>query len=548
MIAEQPKTANERQTELALLLSEYGSWRMASPFALVFFFGTRFVIVFKAIFQQVTNLIPIVGLTSLAVINTGLTWYQGVLIVVVLILVFVLVLAILAYRRFRFRITHESIAVKSGILQVTQTDVRWERVRAVNLARGPIERMFGLTQISLDTAGSAEAEVQVPAIKLQLAELLRAKVSVGTGDSTAIDAEVTQDGEPLYHMSLVELLRASFCTQGTLAIVFATLGSVIWLAATLRNLIVSDDEAFWVEIFNSVWDHYVIFANTVESFTGIAITQSWLGMTIPALLSCGVLLAVLFLGRALYFCVINYDLQLLRRDDAISSTRGLFTKKRTNIKLERVQTVSLKLNVREITLRLARLTAMQSMSGKEHMLSLPSIPHSIRDKIVELVAHEPSTQLRLDPKTQRYLPISIVYFWQLFLFPVVIPFFVVSITSLYLPYEWYLWVWLALLGGWIPICFVIAMVRWRKAGYVIDSSTMIFRSGLMGYVLDMGKLKNVHHVRIEQSFIQRFTGKSTLTVYFATTQIVVPFLPRERAIQLHDYISQVITVRNTAWK
>ena len=233
MVAEQPIEPTRLQDELDTLLSDYSTWRMASPFALLFFFGSRLAMVSKALFQQATNFVPIVGVTSLAVINTELTWYQGILIVVALILIIVFIVAVLAYRRFRFRITNESIAVKSGILRITQTDVRWERVRAVNLERGPIERAFGLAQISLDTAGSAAAEVQVPAIKLQLAELLRAKVSMETTVSDTIGEEVSNNGQQMYRMDLIPLVKASFCTQGTLAMMAAALGAFFWFGATL---------------------------------------------------------------------------------------------------------------------------------------------------------------------------------------------------------------------------------------------------------------------------------------------------------------------------
>ncbi|MXW07427.1 MAG: PH domain-containing protein [Gammaproteobacteria bacterium] len=551
MVAEQPIEPSRLQDEFDTLLSDYSTWRMASPFALLFFFGSRLAMVSKALFQQVTNFVPIVGVTSLAVINTELTWYQGILIVVALILIIVFIVAVLAYRRFRFRITNESIAVKSGILRITQTDVRWERVRAVNLERGPIERALGLAQISLDTAGSAAAEVQVPAIKLQLAELIRAKVSMETTVSDTIGDEVSNNGQQMYRMDLIPLVKASFCTQGTLAMMAAALGAFFWLGATLYNMLDpdenSDNEAFLHQAFNVAEQYYLTFADKIEQITSIPITQSWLGMTIPGILTVFMLITVLFLARALYFSVTNYDLQLLRRNNALSTVRGLFTKKRTNVKLERVQSVSLKMNVREIGLKLCRLTAKQSMSGKEHMLSLPSVPTSVRDEIVELAALEAGSQLRLDPKTQSFQPISIVYFWQMFIGLIIVPFLVVLITSLFSDFSWLQWVWLGFLCGWVPICATVSLVRWRKAGYVVDLYSMISKSGLLGYTLDMGKFKKVQRVRIEQSFIQRFTGKSTLTVSYATTNIVVPFLARARAIQLHDYISHVITVRNSEW-
>ena len=551
MASEQPTDPLKLQAELDLLLLDYSTWRMASPLALLFFFGSRLALVTKALFQQVSNFVPVVGVTSLAVLNTPLTWYQGILIVVALILIFVFIVAVLAYRRFRFRITNDSIAVKSGILRITQTDVRWERVRAVNLERGPVERALGLAQISLDTAGSDKAEVQVPAIKLQLAELLRAKVSMESTTSESIGEEVSSEGRQIYRMKFFPLIKASLCTQGTLAMMAAVVGAFFWLTATFQNMLDSDsngeNEVFWVNAFNVAEQYYKSLADLIEQVTTIPVTQSWIGMSIPGFLTIAMLVAAIFAARAIYFCATNYDLQLLWRDDALSTVRGLFTKKRTNVKLERVQSVSLKMNVRELGLKLCRLTAKQSMSGKEHMLSLPSVPSSVRDEIVALTSLEAGSRLRLDPKLQQFQPISIVYLFQLLIGPTVIPFFAILIPTLFLGHEWLVWVWLAYFGAWVPICVAVAMVRWRKAGYVVDLSSIISKSGLTGYSLDMGKLKKVQRVRIEQSFIQRFTGKSTLTVFFATTSIVVPYLARVRAIQLHDYISHVISVRDTEW-
>ena len=414
-----------------------------------------------------------------------------------------------------------------------------------------VERALGLAQISLDTAGTEEAEVQVPAIKLQLAELLRAKVSMDSTTSESIGQEVSSEGRQMYGMKLFPLIKASVCTPGTLTLMAAMLAAFSGFTATMQNMLDSDDngenEVFWVNALNIAEQYYMSFAEFIQRVTTIPVTQSWLGMAVPGFLAIVMVIAVLFTARAIYFCVTNYDLRLLRRDDTLSTVRGLFTKKRTNIKLERVQSVSLKMNVRELGLKLCRLTAKQSMSGKEHMLSLPSVPTSVRDEIVALTSLEAGSRLRLDPKLQEFQPISIVYLFRLLIAPTLIPFFAILIPTLFWGYQWLNWVWLAYLGVWMPISLAEAIVRWRKAGYVLDSSSMISKSGLLGYSLDMGKLKKVQRVRIEQSFIQRFTGKSTLTVFFATTSIVVPYLARVRAIQLHDYISHVISVRDTEW-
>ena len=71
---------------------------------------------------------------------------------------FVLLLAVAAFsvvqfRRFGFRIRKGALHVRKGVFQRSRLVIPLERVQAVHLKRNPIQRLLGLTGLSVDTAG-----------------------------------------------------------------------------------------------------------------------------------------------------------------------------------------------------------------------------------------------------------------------------------------------------------------------------------------------------------------------------------------------------------
>jgi len=57
------------------------------------------------------------------------------------------------YRRYRYRIDDDKAEVRRGILVITHSLVPIERIHQVQVARGPINRIFGLANVVITTAG-----------------------------------------------------------------------------------------------------------------------------------------------------------------------------------------------------------------------------------------------------------------------------------------------------------------------------------------------------------------------------------------------------------
>lgn len=162
-----------------------GEWHLVSPLSIASFVGKCLVRFLLWLLNQSHLPITVLVIAVSASIYLRQYWLWIVVLGAILCLLAcgVLVAALLSYFRFRYKVTDQDISVREGVFRVVQTDVPWSRVRAVNIRRNPIERLANLATISIDTAGTAEAEILIPAISPILAETLRDKIHMLTNSA-----------------------------------------------------------------------------------------------------------------------------------------------------------------------------------------------------------------------------------------------------------------------------------------------------------------------------------------------------------------------------
>ena len=83
----------------------------------------------------------------------------GFVLVLVITLVYIAVAPPVFYARYRYRITEDRVDVRCGILFIRHTLVPIERVHQVEIARGPINNLLGLADVTITTAGG-EASIR----------------------------------------------------------------------------------------------------------------------------------------------------------------------------------------------------------------------------------------------------------------------------------------------------------------------------------------------------------------------------------------------------
>ena len=92
------------------------------------------------------------------------TWLA---VIFVILLVYCAVGPFVFYKRYRYRMDEDKIEVRRGIVYITHLLVPVERVHQVDVRVGPINRIFGLADVGITTAGG---EVSLQFLEEDVAE------------------------------------------------------------------------------------------------------------------------------------------------------------------------------------------------------------------------------------------------------------------------------------------------------------------------------------------------------------------------------------------
>ena len=86
------------------------------------------------------------------------------------------VLPVRRYRGWGYREGEDEIEIRRGLLIRVRTIVPFGRVQHIDVAQGPIQRMFGLGTLILHTAGTHGASVPLPGLPVAEAEAMRDRI------------------------------------------------------------------------------------------------------------------------------------------------------------------------------------------------------------------------------------------------------------------------------------------------------------------------------------------------------------------------------------
>lgn len=127
----------------------------------------------------------ILGLIPLAILVIGdyvlsreLEWTAGIGtgLGILLYLFLVLVLPTRRYRRWGYYEGERGIRIASGLIVRRDTIVPYDRVQHIDVSRGPIERAFGVSTLTLHTAGSYNSTVDLPGLAVDEANRMRDEI------------------------------------------------------------------------------------------------------------------------------------------------------------------------------------------------------------------------------------------------------------------------------------------------------------------------------------------------------------------------------------
>ena len=85
--------------------------------------------------------------------------------------------AVLHFWRFTFNVDHGAFHVHKGVFVREKINIPLERVQAVHVEQNVVQRVFGVSGLRVDTAGTSGSELRIHALKWDEAQALRSMLT-----------------------------------------------------------------------------------------------------------------------------------------------------------------------------------------------------------------------------------------------------------------------------------------------------------------------------------------------------------------------------------
>ncbi len=537
-----------------------GDWQRSSPFAILFFAGNIVKTVARAMIQGAV--IPLIALVALVRDDPGIL---GVLLLVLwALLLLPFVAGTVQWACFRFRIAEDRLLIHKGVLKKTALDLPYERVQGINVRRSPVDRLFGLVTVTLDTSGSVQAEGKLPSIKAEVAHRLQRSVtalrpvpedraageegSVAAGTSPSSDAarEVRPaigPGRVLLKLGPADMVQIGLASRNFIF--------VAALVGVLADLLQPGD--FLDPVLEAVESGV---DSAASAFTDLG-TLAQVGLA-AALIASIAGVALLLTVTAAFLRHHNFTLR--HAGGRFRSRAGLLTQREVVVEAPKIQQLTVSQGLVLRWFRRYRLFALPAAAvspeaGRASALEVPDVLEVplLGDQLAEdlraLVFAREATAIPVLPGSSEFQRVSPHYIRALALrYGLVLA--TVFGTLLLLAWAGMFARTSAILFWWaasIPVAALAAWQRWRRQGYAYDRDGLSSRTGFVGRQVKAFLMRKVQSATVRQSPLQRRKELATLRIQLACGKITVPYIDRRAACALRDYILYRVESSRRRW-
>lgn len=450
-----------------------------------------------------------------------------IVLVVAALAIFSVASSFLRYLAFRYRVDHDAIRIRDGILQKKELKIRFDRVQGINAEQNFAFRLLGLITLSFDTAGSGKSEGVLPAIRHAEAESLRDRVGSTVPDASASEEapEPVQQQELLLTLGWRDMIRIGLA-DGRALVLLAFLGPVMERAGDRLEAIIAA----------TVEDA----AQSLERFSATAGAAILVAVVLTIIL--------LFALASILAAFLRYhDYHLYLQGARLRSTGGLVTRHENAMRLAKVQILSVRQGIVLRLFRRFRIVAKQATSSSRDKSARHFIVPLVRRKFAErfsgIVFEPEAAGIGADPWHSDFSRVSGHYLRARIFVVALLP--AAAIACLFL-----------LLGAgpaaawsmlWVPAGILLVYQSWRRLAYRHDDDGIVRRSGLLGVRTEAFLFRKVQRVSIRQSWFQRRRRLANLKLYTAAGAVSIPYIGAGTAARLRDYVLFRVESSDRAW-
>ncbi len=496
---------------------------------------------FILIHVVIKSIIPL----AFGVFTYGTSKYSNILVIAAT--VFIASFALLQYWFYHYWIKEEKIEIKEGIFFKNNRKVPYTRIQNVNVSQNPLQRIFKVATLQLESASGGKPEAVMRVVDLGVVERIKHKVkqanalvsasSVETGDpgieNSDTDADAVVGDKPLHTMSTFEVIKYGIISQKGMfygAIIFGFLA---------QNQVLMSAAYKYFELFYSVPD-----------FTKITLAEGFVYVLVIGL----VMFVFLQLMSILWSLMKFYDFKIEKQGDRLQAHMGLLSKVAATIPLKKIQLYRLSENPLHKFFK-ARTITIETAGGvntDNSGIVMRWLAPSINTNKVRSFIHEIEPKIKLGSVDWQLIPyrawkrvLKRSLFTLAFFSAILIG--VASLPQITLKaYAW------AIMVAMIPVCYFYSKNYVKKTAYYINDDIICFKSGVWFGKQSFVKISKIQTVEILESPWDRRNKMATLEIDTAGSNpllhhVRIPYLELADAYELQAFIQNRLDETEFNW-
>ena len=450
---------------------------------------------------------------------------EYLLYIVVFFGLFSMVIAILNYFRHYFYIADDKLHVSKGVFKKQKISIPLERVQTVNFEENIFHRLFKVTSLKIDTAGSVKKEFDLDALSLSDAEEIRDYIlskKKEIAPSSDLDADIKTDGQ------LIRAEEEELITQ-------LSIGDLFKIGVSYNHL-----KSAGIIMGAIIW-----FFSELDDVMPDVINEDYVRVTVIGTgLMLALVLSVIFIFISFLFSMVRsvlryYGLNFKRRGDGFKIISGLITRQEFSALDNKIQQVGWKDNLLQKNLfRIHDFTLKQAGSIAINSKKSINVPGVSVAKIKEIIRYHfgdlDFSQFAFNGVSKKML-----YRWWLYLSLAFIP---ITITMFPLDYS------AGILSILIYLFFGYSQWKnYHKTKYAISQEVLYIKGGTYGDESNLIKLHKIQSLEIHQSPYQFRHDLASLSIYTASGSNKIPYISLARAKELSDLLLFKVESSTKSW-
>jgi putative membrane protein len=464
--------------------------------------------IFKIIKQTALSYLP------LLIIAISSKQWMYILIGAIAILVFLLVYTFLSWWRYTYLLEEDQIRIEQGIIVRKKRTISKHRIQSIDLSQNLIHRIFGLTKVQIETAGSDHnIDASLHAVTMEEGRYVHDQLKY----NKQMKEQLSDEAEG-HNLEMKEQPAHPFkkVTPRALIIAGSTSGS-FGIILGLFAIGFSELETF-------IPDH---FYNQATAWVMAQALQVLIALAIVVFIFIWVLGIVTTLIQYWDFTVTRYEKELY-------ITRGLIEKKQSTIPLKRIQAIGMKESILRQPLGYASLyveiaSGEISQNGETTTLLFPLMKKAkVKDFLQEVL---PEYDYTIDQPTslpKRSLP---YYLIRSILFPL--------LATIILAFTLLEWVYIPIIATILAAVF--GYWQYKTVKFQLEKDYLFVQSRLLSRDTVIVKHSRIQSMQKKQHFLHRKQQLASINIAilnkFVGRHITIREMELDEAYQIADWYS-----------